>query len=231
MHRLGYDIRKFNSINASLARRMTLLRHHGIDLVFDVGANEGQFASELRDYGYRGRIVSFEPLAEVYATLSDRAHADPNWETVHEALGREPAEASMHVARNSQCSSILDIRPDQTERAPNFAQIGTETITVSTLDAVFDTYYRTGETAYLKLDVQGYEKHVIDGAAATLNRLQGVQMELSLLPVYEGETLFEDMLAFMIDRGFTLQSIEPTNSEARSGRLIQVDALFFRERA
>ncbi len=58
-HRLGFDIVRYDPFAEIAHRRQRFLSHLGISLVFDVGANTGQYAEGLRAEGYRGRIVSF----------------------------------------------------------------------------------------------------------------------------------------------------------------------------
>src|SRR5439155_10810610 len=97
-----------------------------ITLVFDVGANVGQFGKLLRNSGYGGRIVSFEPVNSAYAQLSSAAAHDPNWTTIPAALGTSKGEATINVNRNSDMSSLLTIREDHA-RIHGFEQIDTQT--------------------------------------------------------------------------------------------------------
>ena len=56
------------------------LELHGITVVLDVGANEGQYGVQLRRSGYGGRIVSFEPGSEAHASVTACAAADEKWQ-------------------------------------------------------------------------------------------------------------------------------------------------------
>ncbi len=91
---LGADVRPARHVRGL----MDFVKDRQIDTVLDVGANVGQFGASLRSKGYRGRIVSFEPVASVFQTLAARAKADGNWEAYHCALGAETGEATIHVA-------------------------------------------------------------------------------------------------------------------------------------
>lgn len=82
-----------------------------IDVVMDVGANVGQFGESLRDGGYRGRIVSFEPIEAPFQTLSRKAAADGNWEAHHCGLGAVSGTAALNVSELSVFSSILGMTP------------------------------------------------------------------------------------------------------------------------
>lgn len=227
----GLDVRVYDFMNAPMARRMALLRHHGIDVVLDVGAYSGQYARSLRRNGYAGRIVSFEPMTAAFRRLQAHTRADPAWEAVHLGLGERASEATIHVAQNPQCSSLLSPLPRYLKADGSAAFVDSEDVLLKPLDAVFRQHVREGERAFLKLDVQGYERHVLDGAGRSLPHLTGVQLELSLVPLYDGGPVFQEMLAYLAERGYTLMSIEPTASHPTTGQQIQVDGVFFREAA
>jgi FkbM family methyltransferase len=205
-----------------------LLEGHGIDTVLDVGANAGQYARSLRRHGFAGDIVSFEPLTSAFERLEAAAESDPRWTAVHAALGSEASQAHMHVAGNSASSSILEMLPKHLEVAPESRVVGAEDVTVIRLDSVLDQYVRGDATLFLKIDTQGYERQVLEGAAHVLPRISGMQLELSLEPMYRGETLAEDMIALVRGHGFTPVWIGHGLRDPADLRLLQLDALFFR---
>src|SRR4051794_31190999 len=99
--RTGFDVVRYPHRLRPEHRWVRLLLLHGVDLVLDVGANEGLYGSQLRQYGYRGRIVSFEPLSGPYRRLQRRVSRDPLWSCKQMALGPYAGEERMHVAGNS----------------------------------------------------------------------------------------------------------------------------------
>ena len=208
--------------------RLQMLARHGVTVLFDVGASEGLYGEDLRRLGYAGRLVSFEPRADAFARLEKRAHSDPQWETVQLALGREATTSVIHLSGAGDSSSLLDMLPRHTDAAPGTGYIGEQAVEVRTLDEVFDAYVRPRDVAFLKMDVQGYEQHVLDGATRSLERIVGLQMELSLAPLYDGETLFAEMIAQLDARGFSLVGLEPGLRHPRTQQLLQADGLFFR---
>ena len=225
--KVGYDIVRFRPESHPLARRRRLLEHAGVDTVLDVGANIGQFASELRgDLGWRGHIVSFEPLGQAYAALAARAAADPLWDSHHYALGDADGPARMGVAGNSYSSSLLDILSAHVEAAPESAYVGKECITTHRLDTVVATVCPPFAQLYLKLDVQGFERQVLSGAEATLSRVRVLQVEMSLTPLYAGAASFGELHALIEARGLVLFALEPGFARRDSGRLLQVDGLY-----
>lgn len=228
LRKRGLDIVAFSPATHPLARRMYLLKTHHINIVFDIGANTGQYASKLRDLGYAGRIVSFEPLSTAYKDLVKRASGDRLWQTVNMALGNADGSEVINVAENSQSSSMLEMLPAHRGLAPNCRYIGTESVTVRKLDTIIDNYLQSDDQLYLKIDAQGYERKIIEGAENTLKRISGIQLETSLVELYKGEMLLVDMIKFMSDRNYQLMSVEPGFIDRRSGQLLQLDCIFFR---
>ncbi len=221
------DVTRYTAATHPLARRMRLLADHGIDLVFDVGANTGQYALQLRDLGYRGWIVSYEPLAAAYAELSAHVERDGRWRAVPAGLGPVAGPAELHVAANSQSSSLLPMLDLHREAAPESAFVGTETITLQTLEMALDTFGDLGRP-FVKIDAQGYEKPIVDSAGEAIDRVVGLQLEMSLAPLYAGEAVMTEMIGDLAKRGFQLMSLEPGYADPRTGRLLQVDGVFFR---
>jgi FkbM family methyltransferase len=223
-----FDLVRFDHRFHPIARRMQLFRQYQIDVVFDVGANAGQYATELRELGYTGRIVSFEPLAAAFAALERATKGDEGWSARKLALGKQPGRATLHVAGNSTSSSLLDMLPAHERSAPESRYTATEEVEVDTLDAVAARELRAHEQLLIKIDAQGYERAILDGGPATLERARGAQLELSLAPLYAGGPLLPEMLELMERRGFQLMSVEPGHCDPESGQLLQMDGLFFR---
>lgn len=229
LQRLGLDVRRYRPEATPEGRLASMLRAHGVGVVLDVGANTGQFAASLRAAGYSGRLVSFEPLAAAHAELSRHAATDPGWiVATRGALGDAPGEVEIHVAANSVSSSVLPMLDRHRIAAPDSVDIGVEHVPVTTLDLVAPAYLAAGESAFLKIDTQGYEDRVLSGATATLPQVIGVQVELSLVPLYEGQSGHEAMADRLSALGYVPWAIWPGFCDARDGRMLQVDAVYFR---
>lgn len=201
----------------------------GADLVLDVGANSGQFGRKLRSLGYAGRMVSFEPLSGAHRELEKTALGDRFW-TVHErcAIGALDGECEINISGNSHSSSILPILESHVSAAPDSAYVGIEKVPVYRLDTVAPSYMKNARKPLLKIDTQGYEWHVLDGAAEVLHRIAGVHCELSLIPLYDGQHLWLEIIKRLEGEGFTLWTIFVGFTDQRYGRTLQVDALFLK---
>jgi len=205
------------------------LEHYSIDTVLDVGANRGQFAQELRnDLGYKRRIVSFEPLSSAFELLKASAEGVQGWEIFNIALGDSDETQEINIAGNSYSSSLLDMLPSHVESAPESKYIGSEMIEVKCLDSIFDDLCKPTNKIYMKIDTQGFESQVLKGAEKSLARIDTIQMEMSLVPLYEGQLLFNEMCMLMSEEGYSLVAIETGFSDPNSGQLLQVDGIFHR---
>lgn len=229
LNALGIEAHRFQPETSPLARLMAALRAFDIDLVIDIGANDGQFAKELRAGGYSGRIVSLEPLTTAHHRLLQASKNDSLWQ-VHSrcAVGDRIGEIVLNISGNSVSSSILPMLKAHSSAAPESAYLGHESAPLITLDSVAPPYLEGAQAPFLKIDTQGYEWHVLDGAHETLPMVRGIQMELSLVPLYEGQRLWRECIDRLEAEGFVLWSLQPVFIDPENGRTLQLDGLFFR---
>ena len=197
--------------------------------MLDIGANTGQFALELRyDMGYAGRIISFEPTSGAFSILKKAANSDPLWNVYNYALGDKDEMTSINISENSLSSSLAEMLPSHVELEPKSKYIGQETICLKSLDSLFPSLCVTAKNIYMKIDTQGFEEKVLRGAKVSLCKIDTIQMEMSLVPLYKNEMLFNDMCVLMNNRGYTLIGIENGFTDPTSGHLLQVDGIFRR---
>jgi len=207
-------------------RRARLLRTHEIDLVVDVGANAGQYASALRAAGYDGRIVSFEPLAEPCRALADAASRDARWHSWQLALGARSGIARVNVSEDTRNSSVLAVGERHLRAVPDSRPLGFESVRIDRLDVVWPDVARGARRPYLKIDTQGYELEVLHGARAVLDAFVLVEAELSLLPTYDSGPLFEAVVEFLAEHGFAPIVFEGVLDDPETGEMLQADAIF-----
>ena len=228
-HSLGLDLERLSPATNSSAQLLAVLNHVQADMVFDIGANIGQFAQELRFIGFSGEIVSFEPLSSAHAILSNAAQANAKWK-IHPrvAVGDRDGEIEINVAGNSVSSSVLPMLDEHSYAAVGSAYVASERTPLIRLDTVAGHYLSADSRPFIKIDTQGFEWQVLDGATKTLKRAQGVLLELSLVPLYEGQRLWREIIERMENEGFTLWAIQKGFTDPRTGRSLQVDAIFLR---
>jgi FkbM family methyltransferase len=222
--RLGYEVRQYTPLRSFAAARERLLE--GVDVVVDVGANTGQYGELLRESGYSGRLVSLEPVAEAHAELRARAAADGAWEAVCVAVSDADGEVTLNVTGDSRSSSILP-RNERFPDKPGWAPRESRPVPARRLDGLVGELLRPGERAYLKLDVQGYERTVLAGAGDALGRFEALELELSVTPLYDGQPAVGEMLPLLAERGFRPVCLEPILLDD-DGLLMELDGLFAR---
>jgi len=202
---------------------LELITARGATVVLDIGANVGQYARELRASGYRGRIVSFEPVAACYQQLSAAAASDPDWQAVHVGVGEANGESVIEVGRDTRMSSLLrSAAADSVERR--------ETIRLVDLHTAVAGHATGKDRVFCKLDTQGYEMGILGAAdEETLGRIDGFQIELAVTPTYLEQPTFESVVSFLRERGFVLWTTRRGLYDPHLKRELEFDALFFRE--
>lgn len=219
--------------------RVALLRHyvaagpeHGfvmqhlgeIRTVVDIGANCGQFALAARHFFPAAHIESFEPLSEAADVYKSVFANDSNTTLYEVAIGPESGEATIHISRRADSSSLLPIGAVQDRLFPGTAQAGTATIKVAPLSAYVVAADIDGP-ALLKLDVQGFELQALKGCEEALESFTWVYVECSFIELYEGQALADEVIAWLRDRDFGLCGIYNTVYDA-ARRPVQADFLF-----
>jgi FkbM family methyltransferase len=224
-----YSVQLVSYPNPDYLRRMSLIKRHNINVIFDIGANEGQYGLELREFGYNAKIISFEPLNDAFIKLKANSIKDNNWDAYNYALGNKDEKNFINVSENSYSSSILNMLPSHIKFAPNSQFIKNQEIEVKQFDTIFDSLCKADDSIMIKIDTQGYEKNVIEGANNKLNKVKIVQLEMSLTPLYENEMLITEMILFLASKNFQLFSIENGYCDPVTNQLLQVDGIFLRK--
>lgn len=221
---IGYDIVRYPLLD--IRRRNQLFSFHGVNLILDVGANNGQYALEMRRLGYRKKIISFEPLSKAYAKLETNSMKDKLWSIYNYALGEFDGETHINISANQHSSSIKKMLDTHLDAAPESQYTGKETIKIKKLDSIFDSLVTVNDIVLLKIDTQGYEFQVLQGAIKNLKKIKLIQLEMPLIQLYENDITIEVVLDFMKENNFKLVSIENGFFDPRNGSLLQVDGFF-----
>jgi FkbM family methyltransferase len=218
-----------HKLNRPLHRRKKLLAHFGITKILDVGANTGQYAQEIRKIKFQGDIISFEPIKSVFETLKENLKNDPKCTVKNFALGDKNETKTINIAKNFASSSFFSRTKYFEEIATQTEYISEENVEIKVLDTLFDSICNPEDVVFLKLDTQGYEKNILNGATQSLKKIKGVQIELALKPSYIDAPDFKEIFKILDDAGFTIYSLEEGFEDTTTGRLLEIDALFFRE--
>ena len=112
--------------------------------------------------------------------------------------------------------------------APDSRYVGKEKVALRKLDSIAPDYMNSNSKVFLKIDTQGYEEYVLNGANKLMHQVIGLQLEISLVPLYEGQCLFDAMLKKLEKDGFEIWGISTVFSDPNTAQILQVDVTFFR---
>jgi FkbM family methyltransferase len=209
-----------------------VLTTYRVDTVLDVGANTGQYARELRRLGFRGDILSFEPVPEPFVRLERAAERDKRWSAHQLALGREEGTLEMNVVPGT-CSSAL---PATDYGARRFRQLGRAAslkVPVRRLDQVIAELLpdHSERRMYVKLDTQGFDLEVFAGTTGCRDQIVAMQSEMALVPIYEGMPRLPQALAAYEAAGFEVSAMVPVSYDHQALRALEYDCVLVRAEA
>lgn len=216
--------------NSLRAKRLEVLCGLGIEVVLDIGANTGQWATELRTSGYVGKIISFEPSPEPFAQLQTRVCCEQDHLCVQTGLGSRDGDAHLLTTKATAASSFRN--PVHPRNPSSGMEVeGRLTVPICRLDSILPRLTFASDRFYMKIDTQGFEKEVLIGAADTLLRTDAVEVELSLVELYEGQALLPEIWQLLASAGLRPAWLERGYREDGEIWLLQVDGLFVREQS
>lgn len=228
--RFGYEVIPcWRMERLGFARHLAkLFDYLKIDCVLDVGANKGQYRDFIRiEVGFEGPIISFEPVRSTFQTLSERAKGDHNWKVENCALGEYDGDMIINVMASSSLTSFL--KPDQTHLSlENNVIVAKETVAIRRLDTLAEelTSLRASN-CFLKMDTQGYDLQVCNGGGEFMKRVNALQSEMSVIPIYHGMPDYVESLHHLKSLGYTLSGMFPVRLD-NDLQLVEFDCVMVR---
>jgi FkbM family methyltransferase len=207
-----------------------ILSTHSITQVIDVGANVGQFGADLRRHGYKGPILSIEPVSSLYSQLVKNSERYPPWIALNIGIGENSSEMMINVSSNNGLSSsFLTMLPLHLVASPNSGTYRKERIKVETLKDIFERFAFDPSSTLVKLDVQGYEYQALAGLKDLLPFVKCIFCEVSIEPLYSGEKTIDEIITFLRQNGHYVYDIFD-GLRKETGSLLQVDLITINER-
>ena len=220
-----------NGLSRYLATQqiMNVLELYRVNVVLDVGANKGQYARSLRRAGYKGHIVSFEPVGREFEELRRRAADDARWSVHQIALGRSDGSIEMNVVPGT-LSSALPASDFGSTRYAKLQGAVVETVPVRRLDGILDEVLADvpDPRPYLKLDTQGFDLEAFAGLGDRAADVVGMQSEVAFLRIYEGMPRMPESLAAYEAAGFEVAGCYLVTREKRTARVLELDCVLVR---
>lgn len=224
-------VRKLSAWSSEDLRTVSILNNFGITTVLDVGANVGQFSESLLDYGYKGRVVSFEPTSQAHKIVSDKAARFQNWTVAEQcAIGDFDGNIDINVADNTVFSSIKSIHSEYSDYNGESKIVDTERVKIFKLDSLKEKYFDSDSRIFIKIDTQGFEQEVLKGAKELLKTAKGIKIEAPLMTIYnEVNWGIVEMLNFFSSLNFRCISISEVGVNKQSGIVYEVDMILIKE--
>lgn len=197
-----------------------------IKTVVDIGANVGQFSLLCAAVYPQATIFAFEPLSEPARKCGELFRNRDRFTLSTCAIGSTEGEATMHVSRRDDSSSLLPISDTLTEVFPGTDEVGTVRVAMAPL-RVYVEPTALAFPALLKIDVQGGELEVLRGCEDLLDRFSYVYVELSFVELYTGQPLCQEIIRFLDHHRFVVVGVNNVSYD-QAGRPLQADFLFSR---
>ncbi len=177
-------------------QRKALLDFLEIETILDLGANVGQYARRTFSIGYKNKIHSFEPANTIFNKLEEnRNQLNLDWVLHNIALSNENTEKTFHVCADSACSGF---KPTfQNGALADGHPVGEITVPTYTLDSYLEQNRISLDNTYLKIDVEGHDKEVLEGSVHTLEQVKAVEIEARLIYYVEDQWLLGDVIAYL----------------------------------
>lgn len=232
LRHFGYDITEYPIPDWYLLRKglTEIFTALEINCVIDVGANRGQYGDFLRQIGYKGRIVSFEPVSTMFKSVTEHSKNDHAWHIHNLALGAADQTLNINVMKHDDFSSLLPMSSYGSKQFEKETVVTrTEMVRVVRLDSMMDEIIEGLENPriYLKIDTQGFDLQVLEGASDCLPLILGLQSEIALHQLYAGMPDYLTSLAKFNASGFSITSLVPVCRD-ESLRVIEFDCLMVR---
>ncbi|MDB2334728.1 FkbM family methyltransferase [Planktomarina temperata] len=223
--RVGIGIYKINPEHDRASQVLAILKMLDVKFVVDIGANEGQYATEIRRLGYRNHICSVEPLSDAHKKLTSRAHHDDKW-TVYDriAIGVGNGESLINITENSVSSSLLEVQQDHLNACEASRIIRREMVNVVGINEFWDTIKTSPSETFIKFDIQGFEYELLK-AFKGLSELKAIQIECSFANLYEDSGSYIDIICFLQRIGFKAWAVMPGFTDNATGRTLQCDII------
>lgn len=206
------------------------LEHAAVDFredtaaVFDVGASRGQFALFALHRFPSAHVTCFEPLPDATQVL-ERVLPQERVSIHPVALGAERSERDLHVSALDDSSSLLPIGSRQLLAFPGTEETRTQRVAVGLLRDYLNPEM-SGSTL-IKIDVQGFELAVLEGAGDALAQVDEIYVECSFVELYTGQPLIGEVVSRLREAAFELAGVYGV-VRARNGTCLQADCLFRR---
>ena len=221
---LGYRVEKGRNIDSNLNKTFSTIRKKNIPMptLFDIGSGGG--IQRKYEYFYKKELLSvfsFDPNKDW--------NGNRQINLVPHAIGHYDGEHQFYNLIGPGASSCLKPNYENLKRFSIYKYFEIEKvgeIKINRMDNLIEKK-EIPIPSFIKLDVQGFEHNCLKGLGKYINFPIAIEVELHLLEVYEGETLFQPFFDYMGSLGFSLRKIKPKGKWDHN--IVELDAYFSRK--
>ncbi len=231
LNNMGYEIRRLNgSSGGTLPDFWTWLRVSGdVRTILDIGANNGEFAEFLSTYFDAQQTIAIEPLPKCAAEIRKRKKAIKNLTVFECALSDHQSRAVLFENAYAPASSLLSVSKISKDEFPQTAvNQGEVEVAVCRLDDLIDLDILE-KKILIKIDVQGFEDKVIRGGKKIFSSANFVLIEMSFVPMYDGQPLFEEVHELFVSMGFRFAGFKNQIDSPKTGRPLFAHCLYLNQ--
>jgi FkbM family methyltransferase len=207
----------------------TILDSLAVNTLIDIGASVGDFINQMLERNNKLRVIAFEPVPEVYKSLSARYTDYPNFMAYNLALGDKGGEVEFYANDYTYSSSMLPMSDTHKNEFPYTRNASLVNVAISRLDTLIDASSLI-TPILVKVDVQGFEKQVIAGGHKLFSNVDYVIIEVSFVELYLGQPLFDEINLQMNQLGFFYNGNVEQLVSRNTGSILQADALYVRRK-
>ena len=224
-----YSLSRLNPVSSQEFSFYKTCKFLEIENILDIGASSGNFAKKMFIFGFKGIVFSFEPIPSSYKQLIKKnKKSNDNWQFFNYALGDKNEKKKLFVSKNLDSSSFLEMQSMHEVSEPNSKYVDSLLIDVvkgkefcSKLDINF-------EKTSVKIDVQGFEKNVLDGFEDLIGVFPLISLEVSTIELYSNQILEDQIREYMTNKGYTMIASHPCLADD-SGAIIQYNQTFLKK--
>ncbi|MEI7801606.1 MAG: FkbM family methyltransferase [Bacteroidota bacterium] len=205
------------------------LKNKNIKTIIDVGANDGGFIRRFRSVFPEAMIYAYEAMPDPYKRLNIKLQADKRLKTYNVALSNYKGEVDFYVSSNEGSSSLLQMEEIHKINFPGSAKNTQIKVKCDLLDN-FLTEINFESNVLMKLDVQGAERLVLEGATKTIELIDVIYCEVNFQELYKDAVLITDLILLLKKYNFNLAGIENIYQSVIDGSFTHGDAIFIKEK-
>lgn len=197
------------------------------DYLVDVGAHRGNFAREMFSQLNLYEGILFEPNPILFRqSIQELIDSNTKIGACEIGIGAKKGKSKLHIAANDGLSSsllqMLDLHKDL---APESEYIIDHAVNIDSLDNVVSPDW---SNILLKIDVQGFELKVLEGASETLKRTNVIVIETSFDDLYEGAPTPSELINYLYTKNFIIFQVIPV-FVMPTGRWLQADLIMVKK--